>query len=161
MVAELDAQTHTPSSPSSSRHQHAKAHYDSKHPHHHHHHHPTSPPRGKAENLVLKVLKLNPGENRTFGENLIFILNRLSALVSHTLFRILRSRILNGVLRFQTAAVKKRRRKICVSRYLSSKSSTSFSVHLQRQSTFIPTIFGFWWTYSSANYWTCQRSLKE
>jgi len=78
MVAELDSSHPHPAHHSSSHHQHSKLHYDSKHPHHHHHHHPTSPTSGKPENLVLKVLKANPGENRTFGENLIFILNRLS-----------------------------------------------------------------------------------
>lgn len=46
-----------------------------KHHHHHHHHH-----AGVKDdsNLVLKILKNNLNESRTFGENLIFILNRLN-----------------------------------------------------------------------------------
>ena len=43
------------------------------------HHHPkkTSVPADVA-NLVLKILKDKLGDSKTFGENLIFILNRLS-----------------------------------------------------------------------------------
>jgi hypothetical protein len=33
---------------------------------------------GDQDNLVLKILKDKLGESKTFGENLIFILNRLS-----------------------------------------------------------------------------------
>lgn len=35
---------------------------------------------GGSDNLVLKILKSKYGESKTFGENLIFILNRLSTL---------------------------------------------------------------------------------
>jgi ABC-type Zn2+ transport system substrate-binding protein/surface adhesin len=115
MVAELDTHTHSPSTqPSSSQHQHSKAHYESKHPHHHHHHHPTSPTHGKAENLVLKVLKANPGENRTFGENLIFILNRLSESGGCIVGKMAKA---NMALPFQTVAAKKQAQKISVSRF--------------------------------------------
>lgn len=115
MVAELDSHSHpSPAHPSSSHHQHSKSHYDSRHPHHHHHHHPTSPTSGKAENLVLKVLKANPGENRTFGENLIFILNRLSKSYLSGLSRLLPA---NVVLHHQTVAAKKRPQKISACLY--------------------------------------------
>ncbi len=42
------------------------------------HHKKSSSSGGDRDNLVLKILKDKLGESKTFGENLIFILNRLS-----------------------------------------------------------------------------------
>lgn len=42
------------------------------------HHKKSNSSGGDRDNLVLKILKDKLGESKTFGENLIFILNRLS-----------------------------------------------------------------------------------
>ena len=43
-----------------------------------HHHNKKNPVPADIANLVLKILKDKLGDSKTFGENLIFILNRLS-----------------------------------------------------------------------------------
>lgn len=104
--------------------------------------------QSKRDNRVLSVLMRRLGHSKTFGENIIFMLNR-----SREYFT---SRSLQPLISSQRTTPK-----ISACSFLFSKFSICFSRHQAPRNTFSRMTCVFWWMSSFGSWWTFRMRAKQ
>jgi len=104
------------------------------------------PEDAKKLNRVLIILMRRLGYSKTFGENVIFMLNRAG------------ESLLAGIVRITN--VQKTHLRTCVCNCSFSRSSICCSPHLERRNTSTPMILGFCSMCSFGNWWTYRMRLR-
>lgn len=111
-------------------------------------HSPNSGTSDEPKNRLIRVLMRRLGSSKTFGENMIFMLNRASGLHSYFFPRHPLIASLQNVLQ-----------KICVCSFSSSKSFMSFSRRRGHQSISTRTICVCWLMSSFENWWIWMKRV--
>ena len=111
-------------------------------------HSPNSGTSDEPKNRLIRVLMRRLGSSKTFGENMIFMLNRASGLHSYFVPRHPLIVSLQNILQ-----------KICACSFFSSKFFMSFSRRMGRQSTFTRTICVCWLMSSFESWWIWMKRV--